>query len=132
MLVSHAHIDAILTGYKEYADEFTVLSAETLTNIGQTLLFGNLCGYATCTDQELPDEDDPPEYVSSYQYRECPLHQLGALLKFCDFLKYQSCNAEDWDHSEACIELGNMCSTFTKALPGYEQAPWHYEGEEAC
>jgi hypothetical protein len=129
-IVSHEHINAILTGY--YAHLLPKPKSRTLTSIGQTLLFGNTCGFAAASGQDPPDEDNPPEHVSSYRYHKCELQSLGALLKFCDFLERNSCEAEDWPHSGACIELNHIRSTFLYALPEYKAAPWYYEKEGAC
>ena len=47
-----------------------------------------------------------------------------AVLKACHCYRYQSCEHEGWEASEAYTFIDALMDTATHLLPGYEDAPW--------
>lgn len=52
------------------------------------------------------------------------------ILKMCDCLEYQSCEAEDWEQTTAYNLLHQIRKAAIRALQGYEDAPWDYWAPE--
>ena len=120
-LVSHKHIDAILTGYAsmKYVPA-SHAAVEALTARGKVLLAENVRSVAH-RYSELPETSHATEYVfKEYSKKLTPV----TLLKLCDCLEYQSCETDDYFSTDAYSSLNILRSNFIAALPGYDDAEW--------
>jgi hypothetical protein len=54
------------------------------------------------------------------------------ILKMCACLAYQSCETDDWDKTKAYELLQMIKDAAIRKLPGYEDAPWDYDHEQAA
>ena len=50
------------------------------------------------------------------------------VIEACHGLAYQSCEAEEWEQSEACAIIQAIEAAAVRSLPGYEAAAWHLSG----
>jgi hypothetical protein len=46
------------------------------------------------------------------------------IIKLCHCYRYQSCETEDWENTEAFAIYDALREAAIAALPGYEEAPW--------
>ena len=135
------HVDAILT-WVETFHKYSVRmpdglddghpTPERLTLIGKALLAENIASLrARYPDdwQEMVDID-----VNTYRYRrDFWFPQRGdthvAVMALCNSLNYQSCEHDAWQESYAKRFLDFVIHAAIRQLPGYDEAPWHYDRE---
>ena len=122
-LVSKLHIDYLVTAV--IAAE---LSTDTPDEIGRKLWRECLLSVAS----RYPDDEDgsrpgPADFqdsdVLTYTWTETPVLSGGALGKTVACYRYQSCEHEGWDNSEAC-ELTAKLYAPVQDDPYPESVPW--------
>lgn len=108
------------------------LTRETADAVGSILWMENL----RSIEARYPDTVGHPEKLPGTDgqdprdgYRHAPAPagtkiDPAAVLKSIDCLEYQSCEHDGWKGSEARRILEAIRDCATKALPGYEAAPW--------
>lgn len=87
-------------------------------------------------DRELPGPDMSPAEImqaaanlaESYYWRPPTLSPVD-LLKMCQGYAYQSCETQDWRDSLAHRQIEWIESSCYSMLPGYDAAPWSYDGD---
>jgi hypothetical protein len=70
-------------------------------------------------------ENDPLDGFAYRPYAQWLSLSAVAVLKLCDCLDYQSCEIDDYRSSHAAQLIDGIRNCAIKALPGYEDAPWH-------
>ncbi len=88
--------------------------------------------YPGDTWPSLPGPCEKPEHLS-VRGREImsdrgPRPSAVAILKMCNCLEYQSCETEDYRNTLAFDILDKIRAAAIENLPGYDEAPWGYEG----
>lgn len=129
----HGH-DAVIF---EYKDANPLLSAR---RVAEELMRENIRSVATRYPNDTDGDRPGPggldaELISEagalaerYHFERQPL-SLVDVLKMCDGLEYQSCETDDYRETLAFRQLDRIRSAAINRLPGYEDAPWSYEGE---
>lgn len=130
-IVSHSHIDALLTFAARHrvdyfvGDERVTITAFNATEIGCILLDENersvRTRYPTDAADELPGTDD--ESTASYKWGPLEVPALH-VLKGCDCFDYQACETDDYHSTVAHKIIAAIRATATMQLPGYDAAPW--------
>lgn len=46
------------------------------------------------------------------------------IIKLCHCYRYQACETDDWEQTEAYVIMNELRDMAISALPGYEEAPW--------
>ena len=46
------------------------------------------------------------------------------IIKLCNCYRYQACETDDWEQTEAYVIMNELRDMAIMALPGYEEAPW--------
>ncbi len=108
-MVNHDHISAIITGFARF--HYDRLSRAEATELGQLLLIENSRSVAYRYNEPV-DED-----WRDYRFEQRDVKQIPHLLKFCDCLKYQSCERPDYEESIAWKKLQQIRDTLIRALP---------------
>lgn len=144
-IVSHDHIDAILTFAKLHRVSYYVpqsicnkpggtrvdIDRDTVTEVGRILLTENerSVRYRYSDDSDLPGTIG--EDAASYRFREfSELYQLPAgkkcawILNACRCFDYQACETDNYEESLAHKIVDAIESAAIRALPHIEDAPW--------
>ena len=129
-VLDSAHISAIAT----YYDLMVKGSFQQWTagQIGRELLSENVksVGYRyqdTETEQNVATELANYCYQADLRLMQQP--DLSAtILKLCDCYVYQSCEHPEWTDCNANKIIQMVRSEAIGRLPGYDAAPWHYNG----
>lgn len=80
--------------------------------------------YAYCYDEQL--EIEPIHLPRSYQAQ---IDDPVAILKMRDGYEYQACEHPGWFDSKAHNLIQQIRKAAIRALPGYDAAPWCYDGQ---
>lgn len=51
----------------------------------------------------------------------------GTRVKLCQCLSYQSCETDDWNTTDAHLQLEEIRGSDDATAPGYDQAPWGWD-----
>lgn len=141
-IVSHAHIDALLTFVEQEKISLPLSGTPTdaiaikgggATAIGRILLAENLRSvlhrYPNDTEETCPGTEG--ETVAGYTFKpfkDLPNMPSGQacvwVLKACHCLDYQCCETDDWKETQAFRILETIESAAIRRLPGYNEAPW--------
>lgn len=146
-VVSHAHIDAILTWavdkrvYIFLASEHGRYSQVTERNadeIGRILLTENVRSVEHRYPSDEPDNlpGTIGETVKGYSYLRWWPFKTRALtpvevMKAIDCLEYQSNEHDEWEESQAHRICQDIRSAAVSALPGWDKAPWGFDRSRA-
>jgi hypothetical protein len=144
-IVSHDHIDAVVTYavqtrisfWNPEANKRIEITRTTAEEIGRILLHENETSvryrYNETNPGELPGTIG--ENAETYAYR--PFFRAGGSLtviqaiKAVGCLEYQSCEHHEWEDSLAWRICDAIKSAAIHRLPGYDNAGWHINREEA-
>lgn len=108
-------------------DETELLSdAERAQLFAEWLWSENHESYAYRYPSELAPELEPIRIPRSYR---AEVSDPVAILKMCAGFEYQACEHPGWPDSNACRLLNLIRSAAARELPGYEDAPWCYDGQ---
>ena len=142
-IVSHAHIDALLTfaneqGMREaigeslYSNLLSTNRDPSWTEIGKVLLRENtrsvLHRYPDCTEGDAPGTEG--ETVDNYtftpflQFDAVRHHEAVWVLKACDCFDYQACETDDYYETVARKIIQAIRNRAISEVPGYDNAPW--------
>ena len=126
-VLPRAHIDAIVRacyGFGNYPDlcyyyesKWYKVNELLQDYVGEVLTNANYHG----VNQRYNTKDIPP--AAEYDIHT-PLLPAVDLLKALDCFEYQSCDAEDYDTSQAHAIIAALRSNTISRLPGYANAPW--------
>lgn len=96
------------------------LTRESASTVGQILL--SAC--ARSVDQKYGEDDNETPYLyRAPGGRWQPIEVLKAI----DCYRYQACEADDWEESEAATICDCIYRALVTMLPGYEEAAWGIE-----
>jgi len=142
-LVEKNHLDFLVNAARDWGicwlsgDEWKTIgqpdkSGNTMTPdvVGEILRRGNMRGVSERYNGEAPEDLLGPidgSTLGTYRFTPAVYPDRGhaiAVVKACHCLAYQSCDAEDYDTSEACALLKSIESAAVRKLPGYEDAEW--------
>ena len=98
-------------------------AAENTNRLGQILINAN---YLSINERYIHKEGYP-EKPHKYAFKETPLLSPIEVIKACHCLDYQSCESDDWEHSDANQIIQNIIYNTSKKLDGYNQAAWGIE-----
>jgi hypothetical protein len=111
---------------------------EQMNDVGEMLIRENLsCIHARYPDT-LTDPEGTPGPIAQYWLQpyehETPTRKMGVVeaLKALDCYEYQSCEHPEWDKSEAFEFCRSMRHSLIGCLPGYDDAPWEWDGSVAA
>lgn len=109
---------------------------ESAEQVAKTLAIANLKSvgdrYEETADQVAQGfggTSDAATYVAACVQQSRRLdHGLTsvAAIKMADCLDYQSCEVDNWKHTEAYDLIQAIQGAAHRALPGYDAAPWEY------
>lgn len=91
--------------------------------------------YPQDTLETLPGPSDV-DLSAEYTYPRAFMPQIRddllpvVVLKAIDCYEYQSCETDDWETTEAFRFCQALRRHLIHDLPGYEKAPWGYEGQK--
>lgn len=130
-IVSHAHIDALLTFAARHnvdyyvGDERVTITAFNATEIGAILLDENERSVRTRYPDDAPGDLPGTDGETAESYKWGPF-EVPALhvLKGCDAFDYQACETDDYHATVAHKIIAAIRATATMQLPGYDAAPW--------
>jgi len=126
-LVSKNHIDALVAARKldRHHDDGTLhkLSDDEL---GRMLWRENMLSLADRYDDPI-DEDALRAYrfdpMTARMHKGQPLSPI-ALVKLVHCYRYQSCEHDAWESSDAARYCERLESMLVHRMPGYDEAPW--------
>lgn len=124
-IVSHDHIDAILT----FAWNEGGLDVDALTRMGRKLLEENVRSVRhRYPEGELPGTiGETPESYAFKPFEGLPVlpaQKLAWVLKACHCYGYQACECDDYEQSEAYRIIQAIEERAVRSLPHYATAPW--------
>lgn len=131
-IVSHAHIDALLTFAEEQQLSETLgfkcnLGAEpALSDVGRVLLKEN----ERSVNHLYPHDPDDAE-AESYTFERYTFRadltagqRAMTVIKLCESFDYQACETDDYEQSSAAKVIKIIRDRAIAAHPDYESAPW--------
>jgi hypothetical protein len=104
--------------------------AEDLTTLGKMLLNENaksLLSLYRDAAENMFFQDEIDGYVFTVD-NDAAKQDAGFLSKLVDCFKYQACEHDTWETSEAKAWLDWAVSMALQTVPGYRAAPWGYSG----
>lgn len=153
-IVSHDHIDALLTFAKLHRVDYYVpqhvcnvpggtrvdITSDNATEVGAILLTENersvRCRYSDIDPTDLPGTIG--ENAAGYRFREfSDLYRLPAgkkcawILNACRCYDYQACETDDYEQSLAHRIVEAIQAAAIRALPHIEDAPWEINRDTA-
>lgn len=123
-IVSHDHIDAILTAYRHFVNSYDCPNVGEATIIGRDLLHENSKSVAYRYNEEV--DNGWADYNFEPVKNDLTVLSPVQLIKLCDCLDHQSCEHPEWDESPAKATLTKIRETAINALSGMEDAVWEY------
>jgi hypothetical protein len=146
-VVSHDHIDALLTFAKEKRLESQIFyianqGREPLswTRIGQILLAENERSVCQRYPDVVPGEGPGVIGEEAINYTFRPFQpfslmqyptKLAWVIKGCNCYDYQACETDDYEQSIAYRIINVIRGRAINGLPGYEDAPWEIHRDRA-
>ena len=111
---------------KNVARGLALENIRSVTNLYPNDGDGNRPGY-TGTDAEIVAEAEALTEVYLYDIERRSLPPV-AILKMCNCYDYQSCETADWCDTQAHCQIDWIADAAVAELPGYDAAPWEYDG----
>lgn len=100
------------------------LTGDTAAAVGQMLWDENHASVcARYPEDDLPGPTDQ-DFVYSEHHRSSGIVNPAQVLKSCHCLRYQSCEHEGWNKSQACAFVESLCDSASRRVEGYEEAQW--------
>lgn len=136
-IVSHDHIDALLTFAKDkrmldrlsYLVDRNAAKPLTATEIGRVLLAEN----ERSVNYRYREEESHAHEYNFKPFEPFALMQfpkkLAWVLKACSCFDYQACETDDYEQSIARKIIRAIEAKAIGCLPGYEDAPWEINRE---
>ena len=130
--VSDKHINAMLRGAGAMARRQGGLT--WAPQLG-TVRYGTLAGFEERIGQVLTDENarsvahrysEPAEEIAFSFNPFGPVPSAVETIKLCNCYRYQACETDDYEQTEAAAFINALRELAIACLPGYEAAPWEW------
>ena len=127
-IVNDDHINVLVSYFVEYRSmyqlwckiggEFTYLTADNAKLLAYQLHKENIRSVNSRYSETSSDEMYEFEYIEQAKQS----YTTAEIAKAIDGLEYQSCEHDDWDGSDAKLNLNQMRKHLLSSLEGYEEA----------
>lgn len=99
-----------------YNDEGVYIEGNNVQVVGQKLVDQNL----RSVNERYGDSEEPFIYDDTTTRDYTPVEVIRLIHSY----RYQSCETDDWESTEAHAIIKALLHRAEKALPGYDAAPW--------